>query len=92
MLRKFIIEREVPGIGTKDADGFREIARKSNQALARLGTDIQWLESFVIADKTYCVYLATDEAVIRDHAASSGFPANRIEAVRTVLDPSTAAA
>ncbi|HRP76315.1 MAG TPA: DUF4242 domain-containing protein [Rhodocyclaceae bacterium] len=92
MLRKYIIERDVPGIGANTKEGFREIARKSNEALARIGVDIQWQESFVIADKTYCVYLATDPSLIREHAARSGFPANRIEEVGYVLDPSHAVA
>lgn len=92
MLRKYIIERDVPGIGGNTVEGFRNIAQKSNQALSQLGPGIQWLESFVIRDKTYCVYLASDERLIREHAQQSGFPANRVEAVDFVLDPSHASA
>jgi hypothetical protein len=92
MLKKFVIEREVPGIGSNTPDGFCAVAKQSNAALETIGPKIQWLESFVVADKTYCIYLATDESVIREHARLSGFPANRVEGVRTVIDPSTAAA
>jgi hypothetical protein len=92
MLNKYIIERDVPGIGANTPDGFCAIAKKSNATLGELGTGIQWLESFVVADKTYCVYLAESDALIREHAKRSGFPANRIEAVMSVIDPSTAAA
>jgi hypothetical protein len=66
-------------------------AAKSNAALAELGTDIQWVESYVAADKTFCVYLAKDEAIIKRHAEISGFPANRITEVKRMIDPTTAA-
>ena len=67
----------------------RAAAAKSNEVLRRLGADIQWLESFVAADKTFCVYLAKDEAIIRKHAEMSGFPATTIGEIRTVIDPTT---
>ncbi|MGA8411950.1 MAG: DUF4242 domain-containing protein [Xanthobacteraceae bacterium] len=75
MLRKFIIERDIPKVGTLERDQLREAAAKSNSALRRLGPDIQWVESFVAEDKTFCVYLAKDEEIIRKHAGISGFPA-----------------
>lgn len=90
-LRKFIIERDIPKVGTFERDQLRGAAAKSNEILARLGTDIQWIESFVAADKTFCVYLAKDEAIIRKHAEISGFPATKITEVRKMIDPTTAA-
>jgi len=73
-----------------DQNAMREAARKSNGVLDALGTDIQWIESYVTADKIFCVYLAKDESFIRKHAEKSGFPANRITEVRRMIDPSTA--
>ena len=90
-LRKFIIERDIPKVGTFERDQLRGAAAKSNEILAGLGTDIQWIESFVAADKTFCVYLAKDEAIIRKHAEISGFPATKITEVRKMIDPTTAA-
>ncbi|MFP5399815.1 MAG: DUF4242 domain-containing protein [Gammaproteobacteria bacterium] len=92
MLRKYIIERHVPGIGTHPADAYCGIAQQSKDVLVRQGTGIQWLESFVVQDKTYCVYLAENEDLIQEHARLSGFPADRIEPVKTVIDPSLAPA
>ena len=92
MLRKYIIERNVPGIGNHPAEAYCGIAQQSKDVLVAQGPGIQWLESFVVQDKTYCVYLADGEDIIRQHAAKSGFPADRIERVRTVIDPSLAPA
>jgi hypothetical protein len=92
MLTKYIIERAVPGIGNNTPDGFCAIAKQSNAALGKIGVGIQWLESYIAGDKTYCVYLAREESLIHEHARLSGFPANRVVEVRTVIDPSTAAA
>jgi hypothetical protein len=92
MLKKFIIERDVPGIHSNTPEGFRSIAKVSNRALNELGNDIQWQESFIVADKTYCVYLAKDKSIIEEHARKSGFPANRVSEVVTIIDPSTATA
>jgi hypothetical protein len=89
-MRKFIIERDIPKVGTFEREELRDAARTSNAALAKLGTDIQWLQSFVAEDKTFCLYLATDEAIIRRHAEISGFPATRITEIRRVIDPATA--
>ena len=91
-MHKFVIEREIPGIGAADSSKMRDIARKSNGILDSLGNDIQWLESYVTSDRIYCVYLAKDEAIIRKHAEKGGFPANRISEVKRMIDPTTALA
>jgi len=90
-LRKFIIERDIPKVGSFEREQLKAAATKSNEVLARLAPDIQWVESYVAADKTFCVYLANDEAVIRKHAELSGFPASKITEVRKTIDPTTAA-
>ena len=89
-MQKFIIEREIPGAGTLEREQLKEAAARSNAALAQLAPDIQWVESYVADDKTFCVYLATDEALIRKHAEISGFPANRITPIKRLIDPTTA--
>ncbi len=89
-MRKFIIERELPAIGSALRQALKEAAQKSNATLRELGPDIQWVESYVAADKTFCVYLAKDEAIIKEHARRSGFPANRITEIRRMIDPTTA--
>ena len=89
-MRRFIIEREIPKVGSFEREQLKSAATKSNEVLAALAPDIQWIESYVAADKTFCVYLAKDEAVIRKHAELSGFPANRITEVRRTIDPTTA--
>jgi hypothetical protein len=88
-LRKFIIEREIPAVGSLEREQLRGAAAKSNEALRQIGPDIQWVESYVANDKTFCVYLAKDEAVIRKHAEISGFPATKITEVRKMIDPTT---
>jgi hypothetical protein len=88
-MKRFLIEREIPGVDGLDAKGLREAAKTSNAALAKLGPDIQWVESYVVADKTVCVYLAKDEDVIREHARISGFPATRIFEIKSTIDPTT---
>jgi hypothetical protein len=88
MLRKFVIEREVPGIGDKDLAGLGAAARLSNDTLAQLD-GIQWQHSYVTGNKTFCIYLAESEDLIREHARLSGFPANRITEVTEVIDPTT---
>jgi hypothetical protein len=88
-LRKFIIERDIPGAGSLEREQLRGAAAKSNGVLRDLGPDIQWVESFVAADKTFCVYLAKDEAIIKKHAEISGFPATKITEVRKMIDPTT---
>ena len=88
-MRKFIIEREIPAVGSLEREQLRGAAAKSNDALRQLGPDIQWLESYVAADKTFCVYLARDEAVIHRHAEISGFPASKITEIHKMIDPTT---
>jgi len=88
-MRKFIIERDIPGAGSLEREQLRAAAAKSNGVLRELGPDIQWVESFVAADKTFCVYLAKDEAIIKKHAEISGFPATTITEVRKMIDPTT---
>jgi hypothetical protein len=91
-MNRYVIEREMPGIGTADRQQFREAAQKSNLVLGQLAPDVQWVESYVTDDKIFCVYLAKDESVVRKHAEMSGFPANRISEVKRVIDPTTARA
>ena len=91
-MRRFIIERDMQGIGAADAAALRTGSQKSNDVLAKLGPGIQWVESFVTADKIFCVYLAKDEAIIRRHADESGFPASRITEVKARIEPMTASA
>ncbi len=89
-MQKFIIEREIPEVGSLDRAQLKAAAAKSNEALAQLAPDIQWVESYVANDKTFCVYLARDEELIRKHAEISGFPASKITAVKRTIDPTTA--
>jgi len=88
-MKRFVIERDIPQVGSLEREQLREAAKKSNAALKELGSDIQWIESFVAADKTFCVYLAKDEEIIRRHAEISGFPATKITEVRNMIDPTT---
>jgi hypothetical protein len=89
VMKKYMIEREIPKVGTLEREQLREAAAKSNQVLHQLGPDIQWLESFVAADKTFCVYLAKDEALIHRHAELSGFPASKVTEIGKMIDPTT---
>ena len=89
-MRKFIIERELPKVGSLEREELKAAAGRSNAALAELAPRVQWVESFVADDKTFCVYLAEDESVIQEHARLSGFPANRITEIRRMIDPTTA--
>ena len=87
---KFVIERELPGAGRLTAKELQGVAEKSNGVLCELGPQIQWVQSYVTADKIYCVYVAPSEELIREHARKGGFPANKISAVVEVIDPTTA--
>ena len=89
-MKKYLIEREIPKVGTLEREQLREAAAKSNHVLRQLGPDIQWVESFVAADKLFCVYLANDEALIQRHAEISGFPATRVTEISKTIDPTTA--
>ena len=88
-LRKFIIERDIPRVGTFEREQLRGAAQKSNGVWRQLGPDIQWLERYVADDNMFCVYLARDEAIIRKHSEISGFPATKITGIRNMLDPTT---
>lgn len=89
-MKKYLIERDIPGIEGLSKDELKGAAKTSNAALAELGPKVQWLESFVVKDKTFCVYMADDESTIREHARLSGFPANKITEVAGVISPATA--
>jgi hypothetical protein len=86
---KFLIEREVPGASKMTAEELRGISAKSNGVLTQLGPEIRWLQSYVAGDKIYCVYVAPNEEMLKEHARCGGFPANRISRVSAVIDPST---
>ena len=87
---KYVIEREIPGLGQLSQEQLTGISQKSCSVLQSLGPKIQWLESFVTDDKLYCIYIAPDAEMIRLHAKQGGFPANRVSEVRSVIDPTTA--
>jgi len=87
---KYIIERDIVGVGKLTAADLQAISQKSCSVLKGMGADIQWQQSFVTGDKVYCIYIADSEQSIRRHAELGGFPANRIEEIKTVIDPATA--
>ncbi|MDP1793070.1 MAG: DUF4242 domain-containing protein [Acidimicrobiales bacterium] len=86
---KFVIERTIPGAGSLTAAELHTISAKSNQVLSDMNGRAKWLESFVTSDKIYCVYIADDEAAVRDHADGGGFPADSVSLVSAVIDPTT---
>ena len=86
---QFVIEREIPGAGKLSPDELHAISQKSCGVLSSMGPKIQWINSFVTDDKIYCVYIAPDEATVREHATKGGFPANVVSRVRTMIDPTT---
>jgi len=89
---KFVIEREIPGVGKLTPEELRGVSQTSCGVLRKMGPQIQWVHSYVTDDKIYCVYIAPDEETIREHATQGGFPANKISAIRSVIDPTTAEA
>lgn len=89
-MRKFIIERDLPKVGSLEREELKAAAGKSNAALAELAPRVQWVHSYVADDKTFCVYLAESEDAIREHARISGFPATKITEIRRIIDPTTA--
>jgi len=91
-MKRYVIERNIPGVGKLNAEGLREGARVSNEALAKLAPRVQWVHSYFADEMTYCVYLAEDPEDIRRHAELSGFPANKITLIKAVVDPATAEA
>jgi hypothetical protein len=89
MLQKYVIERDVPGAGKLNAEELRNMTAASNKVLNDLGPEIQWIQSYVTDDKLYCVYLASGEDIVLEHARCGGFPANKVSQVGTVIDPTT---
>ena len=87
---KYVIEREIPGAGKLTPQELQAVSQKSCGVLRDLGPQIQWVQSYVTDDKVYCVYIAPDEKMVRDHASQGGFPANRISEVKSMIDPTTA--
>jgi hypothetical protein len=86
---KFLIEREIPGLGSLSADELRAVSQKSNGVLADLAPRVQWQQSYITQDTLFCIYIADDEAAVREHARGGGFPANRVLQVGGVIDPTT---
>lgn len=89
-MKRYVIEREIPGVGGLDTKKLKAAAATSNAALAKLSGKAQWVQSFVVEDKTFCIYLADSEASVQEHARLSGFPASKVTEVRGVIDPMTA--
>ena len=87
---KYVIEREIKGIGASTVEDFKNAAQTSCNVLREMGPEIQWLHSYVVDDKIYCIYIAPNEKMIREHAEKGGFPADKVSEVRTVLDPTSA--
>ena len=87
---KYVIERDLPGAGKLTTDQLTGISQTSCGVLRKLGSEIQWVHSYVTDDKIYCIYIAPNEEMIREHARQGGFPANRISQIRTSIDPTTA--
>jgi hypothetical protein len=89
-MKRYLIERNIPGVGRMNGQELKGASATSNQALAKLAGKVQWVNSYVTDDKTYCVYLAEQEALVHEHAKLSGFPASKITEVHTVIEPMTA--
>ncbi|HTD03990.1 DUF4242 domain-containing protein [Undibacterium sp.] len=87
---KYVIERDIPGAGKLSSQELRAISQKSCGVLENMGPQIQWVQSYVTGDKIYCVYIAPNEGLVREHAQQGGFPANRVSEVSTIIDPTTA--
>jgi cell division inhibitor SulA len=89
---KYVIEREIPGAGQLTPQQLQAISQTSCGVLRNLGPEIQWVHSYVTADKVYCIYIAPNEQLVREHARQGGFPANRVSEIETIIDPTTAEA
>ncbi|WP_413990079.1 DUF4242 domain-containing protein [Labrys okinawensis] len=89
-MKRYLIERDIPAVGTFEKEQLRDASRASNNALLQLAPRVQWDHSYIAANKTFCIYLAEDETTIRKHAELSGFPANVISEISTIIDPTTA--
>jgi len=87
---KYVIEREVPGVGQLNAEQMQAISQTSCGVLRKLGPQIQWVQSYVTGDKIYCIYIAPNEEIVREHARQGGFPANKVSEIKAVIDPTTA--
>jgi predicted Rdx family selenoprotein len=87
---KFVIERDLPGAGKLTSEELQGVSQKSCEVLKNLGPEINWIQSYVTDDKIYCIYVAPNEEMIREHAKQGGFPADRISEIRSVIDPTTA--
>jgi Nickel responsive protein SCO4226-like len=87
---KYVIERELPGAGSLSLEQLQAVSQKSCGVLSNLGPSIQWVQSYVVDDKIYCIYIAPNEEMVREHARQGGFPANRVSEVRAIIDPTTA--
>lgn len=86
---KYVIEREVPGVGKLNSEQLQAIAQTSCGVLQKLGPQIQWVHSYVTGDKIYCIYIAPNEEMVREHARQGGFPANRVSEIKAIIDPTT---
>lgn len=89
-MKQYVIEREIPGVGALNQEQLKGAANTSNGALAKMSGKVQWVQSYVVDDKTFCIYLAENEASVQEHARLSGFPANKVTEVRGVISPMTA--
>ena len=89
-MKQFVIERDIPGVGRMDREQYKDVAATSNKALAKLAGRAQWLQTFVVEDKTFCIYIADSEASVQEHARLSGFPASKVTEVRRVIGPMSA--
>jgi len=89
-MKRYVIERNLPGVGSMTPDQLKGAAATSNGALAKLAGKVQWVQSYVVDDKTFCIYLAENEAAVQEHAKLSGFPANKVSEVKGIIDPMTA--
>lgn len=87
---RYVIEREIPGVGDWSPEQLRHVSQVSVDVLSKLGSEIQWVHSYVVGDKVYCIYIAPNEELVREHARLGGFPADRISEVRSIIDPTTA--
>ena len=89
-MKRFVIERNLPGVGAMNREQLKGAAETSNGALAKLAGRVQWVQSYVVDDKTFCIYVAENEQLVQEHAKLSGFPANKVTEVRSIIDPTTA--
>ena len=89
-MKRYVIERDLPGVGGMNRAQFKDVAATSNTALAKLAGKAQWEHSYIVDNKSFCIYLAEGEAAVKEHAKLSGFPATKVTEVRTVIDPMTA--